>query len=115
FDRVQRRALLPRRAADVHRRRDERDAADHHRAAHARAEPRLMLPLDGARALAVEGYGAGPFGSAHLADLGAEVIKIEPREGGGDVSRGVGPYFLGKDDSHFFQALNRNKKSLVLD
>jgi len=74
-----------------------------------------MLPLEGVRVLAVEGYGAGPFGSAHLADLGAEVIKIEQREGGGDVSRGVGPYFLGEDDSHFFQALNRNKKSLTLD
>ena len=73
-----------------------------------------MLPLEGVRVLAVEGYGAGPFGSAHLADLGAEVVKIEPREGG-DVSRGVGPYFLGEDDSHFFQALNRNKKSLTLD
>jgi crotonobetainyl-CoA:carnitine CoA-transferase CaiB-like acyl-CoA transferase len=73
-----------------------------------------MLPLEGVRVLAVEGYGAGPFGSAHLADLGAEVIKIEPR-GEGDVSRGVGPYFLGAHDSHFFQALNRNKKSLSLD
>ena len=73
-----------------------------------------MLPLEGVRVLAVEVYGAGPFGSAHLADLGAEVVKIEPL-GGGDVSRAVGPYFLGADDSHFFQALNRNKKSLTLD
>ena len=74
-----------------------------------------MLPLAGVRILAVEVYGAGPFGTAHLADLGAEVIKIEQREGGGDVSRAVGPYFLGEDDSHFFQSLNRNKKSLTLD
>lgn len=74
-----------------------------------------MLPLEGVRVLALEVYGAGPFGSTHLADLGAEVIKIEQRAGGGDVSRAVGPYFLGKDDSHFFQALNRNKKSLSLD
>lgn len=74
-----------------------------------------MRPLEGVRVLAVEVYGAGPFGSAHLADLGAEVIKIEQREKGGDVSRGVGPYFLGAGDSHFFQALNRNKKSLSLD
>jgi len=73
-----------------------------------------MLPLAGVRILAVEVYGAGPFGSAHLADLGAEVIKIEPRAGG-DVSRAVGPYFLGGDDSVFFQSLNRNKKSLTLD
>ena len=50
-----------------------------------------MLPLDGVRILAVEQYGAGPFGTAHLADLGAEVIKIENRATGGDMSRGVGP------------------------
>ena len=74
-----------------------------------------MLPLAGVRILAVEVYGAGPFGSAHLADLGAEVIKIEQRAGGGDVSRAVGPFFLGDGDSHFFQSLNRNKKSLTLD
>jgi crotonobetainyl-CoA:carnitine CoA-transferase CaiB-like acyl-CoA transferase len=73
-----------------------------------------MLPLAGVRILAVEVYGAGPFGSAHLADLGAEVIKVEPREGG-DMSRSVGPTFLGEDDSVFFQSLNRNKKSLALD
>jgi succinate--hydroxymethylglutarate CoA-transferase len=74
-----------------------------------------MLPLAGVRILALEVYGAGPFGTAHLADLGAEVIKIESRAAGGDVSRAVGPYFLGEDDSHFFQSLNRNKKSLTLD
>jgi len=73
-----------------------------------------MLPLEGVRVLAVEVYGAGPFGTAHLADLGAEVVKIEPREAG-DVSRAVGPYLLGEHDSHFFQSLNRNKKSLALD
>ena len=74
-----------------------------------------MAPLAGLRVLAVEVYGAGPFGSAHLADLGAEVIKIENRATGGDVSRAVGPFFLGEDDSVFFQSLNRNKKSLSLD
>jgi crotonobetainyl-CoA:carnitine CoA-transferase CaiB-like acyl-CoA transferase len=74
-----------------------------------------MLPLDGVRILAVEQYGAGPFGTAHLADLGAEVIKIENRATGGDMSRGVGPYFLGEGDGHFFQSLNRNKKSIALD
>lgn len=74
-----------------------------------------MLPLAGVRILAVEVYGAGPFGSAHLADLGAEVIKIEQCGTGGDVSRLVGPYLLGELDGHFFQSLNRNKKSLTLD
>ena len=74
----------------------------------------MQLPLSGVRVLAVEQYGAGPFGSLHLADLGAEVIKIEP-PGGGDVSRATGPHFLGDDDSQFFQVFNRNKKSVVLD
>jgi crotonobetainyl-CoA:carnitine CoA-transferase CaiB-like acyl-CoA transferase len=74
-----------------------------------------MAPLEGVRILAVEVYGAGPFGSAHLADLGAEVIKIEQRQTGGDTARGVGPYRLGADDSEFYQSLNRNKKSLTLD
>jgi crotonobetainyl-CoA:carnitine CoA-transferase CaiB-like acyl-CoA transferase len=74
-----------------------------------------MLPLAGLRIIAVEQYGAGPFGSMLLADLGAEVIKIENPAEGGDVSRSVGPYFFGPADSHFFQSFNRNKKSLTLD
>jgi succinate--hydroxymethylglutarate CoA-transferase len=78
-----------------------------------------MGALDGLRVLAVEQYGAGPFGTQALVDLGAEVIKIEnPREGG-DVTRSLGPYFderLGETaDSLFFQALNRSKKSVALD
>ncbi|HEY1131261.1 MAG TPA: CoA transferase [Roseateles sp.] len=72
------------------------------------------LPLKGVRILAVEQYGAGPFASMHLADLGAEVIKIES-PGGGDVSRATGPHFLGEHDSQFFQTFNRNKASVVLD
>jgi crotonobetainyl-CoA:carnitine CoA-transferase CaiB-like acyl-CoA transferase len=75
----------------------------------------MRLPLEGLRILAVEQYGAGPYGSTYLADMGAEVIKLEHRASGGDMSRGVGPYFLGPHDSHFFQSLNRNKKSLTLD
>jgi succinate--hydroxymethylglutarate CoA-transferase len=63
----------------------------------------------------VEQYGAGPFGSMQLADMGAEVIKIENPAEGGDVSRSVGPYLLGENDSHFFQAFNRNKRSITLN
>jgi succinate---hydroxymethylglutarate CoA-transferase len=74
-----------------------------------------MLPLSGLRIIAVEQYGAGPFGSMLLADLGAEVIKIENPAEGGDVSRSVGPHFFSDGDSHFFQAFNRNKKSLTLN
>jgi len=72
-------------------------------------------PLTGVTVLAVEQYGAGPFGSMLLADLGAEVVKIEnPREGG-DVGRHVGPYLFAPGDSHFFHAFNRNKRSVALD
>ena len=74
-----------------------------------------MLPLDGVRILSVEQYGAGPFGTLFLADQGAEVIKIENPSNGGDMSRGVGPFFFEEHDSLFFHALNRNKKSLTLD
>jgi crotonobetainyl-CoA:carnitine CoA-transferase CaiB-like acyl-CoA transferase len=74
-----------------------------------------MLPLAGLRVIAVELYGAGPYGTTHLADLGAEVIKVENGQTGGDMSRTVGPYFLGEGDSQFFQSVNRNKKSLTLD
>jgi succinate---hydroxymethylglutarate CoA-transferase len=73
------------------------------------------LPLDGVTVLAVEQYGAGPFGTMLLADLGAEVIKIENPLEGGDVGRLVGPYFFGPGDSHFHQAFNRNKRSITLN
>ena len=76
-----------------------------------------MLPLEGVRVVAVEQYGAGPFGTMQLADLGAEVVKVENIAEGGDVGRYVrhpkDP--LPEGDSLFFQAFNRNKKSLALD
>lgn len=72
------------------------------------------LPLGDVRVLAVEQYGAGPFGSMLLADLGATVIKIEDPRSGGDVGRYVPPFQTG-EDSLFFEALNRNKRSVSLD
>jgi crotonobetainyl-CoA:carnitine CoA-transferase CaiB-like acyl-CoA transferase len=74
-----------------------------------------VLPLKGVRVLAVEQYGAGPFGTLFLADQGAEVIKIEHPYEGGDMSRAVGPYFFAPGESLFFHSFNRNKKSLTLD
>ncbi|MGH3264018.1 MAG: CaiB/BaiF CoA transferase family protein, partial [Trebonia sp.] len=71
-------------------------------------------PLDDIRIIAVEQYGAGPWGSLHLADLGAEVIKIEDPSVGGDVGRYVPPYTDG-EDSLFYEVFNRNKRSLSLD
>lgn len=75
----------------------------------------MSLPLQSLRIVAIEQYGAGPFGTQHLADLGADVIKIENRATGGDVSRSVGPHFFGPGDSQFNHAFNRNKRSLTLD
>ena len=75
----------------------------------------MALPLAGVRVIAVEQYGAGPWGTLYLADLGAEVIKVENLAEGGDVGRKVGPHYFGKDDSHFFQTFNRNKKSIAVD
>tara|TARA_Y100000588_G_scaffold236498_1_gene250123 strand:+ start:3876 stop:5063 length:1188 start_codon:yes stop_codon:yes gene_type:complete len=74
-----------------------------------------MLPLKSVRVVAVEQYGAGPFGTMFLADLGAEVIKIENPNDGGDMARSVGPHFFGPHDSLFYHSLNRNKKSFTLD
>ena len=74
-----------------------------------------MLPLAGVRVLAVEQYGAGPFGTLYLADLGAEVIKIENPSDCGDMSRAVGPHFFAPEDSQFFHTFNRNKLSVTLD
>jgi crotonobetainyl-CoA:carnitine CoA-transferase CaiB-like acyl-CoA transferase len=71
-------------------------------------------PLAGVRIVAVEQYGAGPFGTLYLADLGVDVIKIEDPSVGGDVSRYIPPGQTGTD-SLFFEAFNRNKRSLALD
>lgn len=74
-----------------------------------------MKPLEGTRVLTVESFGAAPYGSMFLADLGADVIKIENAATGGDASRGVGPHMLGKRDSQYFQAFNLNKRSITLN
>lgn len=73
-----------------------------------------MKPLEDIRIIAVEQFGAGPFGSVQLADLGADVIKIEDPRTGGDVGRYVPP-FQHEEHSLFFETFNRNKRSLSLD
>lgn len=73
-----------------------------------------MKPLEGVRIISLEQYGAGPFATLHLADLGAEVIKVEDPSVRGDVGRHVPPYQAG-DTSLFFETFNRNKKSIALD
>ena len=74
---------------------------------------RAAKPLTGIRVLTLEQFGAGPYGTMFMAELGAEVIKVEAPDG--DPSRQVGPYRLGKDDSEYFQAWNLGKKSVTLD
>jgi crotonobetainyl-CoA:carnitine CoA-transferase CaiB-like acyl-CoA transferase len=74
----------------------------------------VTLPLADVRVIALEQFGAGPWGTLQLADLGAEVIKIEDPASGGDVGRYVPPFAEG-EDSLFFEAFNRNKKSVSLD
>ena len=74
-------------------------------------------PLEGVRIVAVEQYGAGPHGTLQLADLGAEIVKVENASDGGDVGRHVRHpnETLPKGDSLFFQAFNRNKRSVALN
>ncbi|UQN08574.1 CaiB/BaiF CoA-transferase family protein [Deinococcus sp. QL22] len=71
-----------------------------------------MLPLEGLRVVALEQAVAGPFCSRQLADLGADVIKVE-RPGEGDLARGYDGALGGV--SAYFAWLNRGKRSVVLD
>ena len=74
-----------------------------------------MKPLSGVRIVSIEQFGAAPYGTMFLADLGAEVIKVENASIGGDPARKTGPYMLGEADSEYFQTWNTNKKSVALD
>ena len=69
-------------------------------------------PLTGVRVLDLSRVLAGPFCSMILADLGAEVVKVEEM-GVGDQTRTIPPFVNG--ESHYFLAINRNKKSVALD
>jgi CoA:oxalate CoA-transferase len=73
-----------------------------------------MSLFDGVRVLDLSRMLAGPYGSMLLADMGAEVIKVEEPDGG-DPMRAMGPPFLPDGESAYFLAINRNKKSVALD
>ena len=73
----------------------------------------MSLPLQGVRVLELSQAIAGPFAARTLGDLGAEVIKVE-QPGGGDMSRRMGPHFLGGESAYYLN-FNRNKRGITLD
>src|SRR5713226_8444110 len=75
------------------------------------AEKSTRGPLDGLKVLDLTEHMAGPYCTMILADMGAEVIKVE-RPGSGDSSRAMGD---GSERNPYFRYINRNKKSLTLD
>ncbi len=71
-------------------------------------------PLAGIRVLDLTRLLPGPVATLHLADLGAEVIKIED-PGLGDYARTLGRARTSSEDSAYFRMINRNKRAMVLD
>jgi crotonobetainyl-CoA:carnitine CoA-transferase CaiB-like acyl-CoA transferase len=74
----------------------------------------MERPLSDMRVIAIEQFGAGPWATLQLAELGADVIKIEDPQQGGDVGRYVPPFQQG-EDSLFFETFNHHKQSISLD
>ncbi|MCI9570384.1 MAG: hypothetical protein HFG14_11000 [Lachnospiraceae bacterium] len=72
----------------------------------------MGLPLEGVRILDMTKALSGPFATMILADMGAEVIKVEPPVRGDDT-REMGPFING--ESGYFISVNRNKKGITLD
>src|ERR1700748_984561 len=86
-----------------------------HRPEGAAAEPNATpLPLRAIRVLDVSQVMAGPFCSMLLGDMGADVIKIEPPEGGDQTRRAMGFKLKGADSLGFIN-MNRNKRSMVIN
>ena len=73
----------------------------------------MALPLSGVRVLDLSRVLAGPYCTMVLADLGADVIKVE-RPQGGDETRSWGPPFAGGEAAYYL-SVNRGKRSLALD
>ena len=72
----------------------------------------MSAPLDGIRVLDFSHALAGPYCTLVLGDYGAEVYKLESRDG--DIGRGWGPPFMGGESS-FFLTLNRGKRGICID
>ena len=79
---------------------------------HESETPNWPGPLQGIRVLDLTRVLAGPAASLALADLGAEVIKIEP-PGTGDETRTFPPFR--DEESHYYLSINRGKKSIVVN
>ena len=73
----------------------------------------MSSPLSGITVLEIASAVAGPFASMMLADLGAEVIKVEPING--DHARSWGPPFYADNYSAYFASINRGKKSIAIN
>ena len=73
-----------------------------------------MSALDGLRVLELTQVMAGPFCGEVLADMGADVVKVEPADGGDSTRRSLGFRMRGEDTAAFL-AVNRNKRSVALD
>ena len=73
----------------------------------------MPKPLDGIKVLDMTRVLAGPYCTMLLADMGADVVKVE-RPGAGDDTRGYGPPFL-NGESAYFLSINRNKKAITLN
>ncbi|HLZ47241.1 MAG TPA: CoA transferase, partial [Candidatus Limnocylindria bacterium] len=73
-----------------------------------------IAALDGVRVLELGNYMAGPYAGTLLADMGADVVKVEAPSGG-DYSRSLGPFAAGSPDGAGFLRLDRNKRSVALD
>ena len=73
----------------------------------------MTPPLQGVRILEMSQAIAGPVAARTLGDLGAEIIKVE-QPGVGDMSRRIGPHFLGGESAYYLN-FNRNKKSVTID
>src|SRR5580693_3754700 len=80
----------------------------------------MSKPLEGIKVIEIAQEIQGPFAGLFLADLGAEVTKVENRETG-DLSRWLlarligGPHVKNADVSHYFTAMNRGKRSITAD
>src|SRR4051812_33369557 len=72
----------------------------------------MTAPLSGIRVVEVGAFMAAPFAAMQLADLGADVVKVE-NPAGGDQVRAIGPFVAGHSSP--FARINRNKRSVALD